>query len=99
MSEHPEESKVYVDTAIGVGGPISPGAEDHLAKALTGKPGIVECVVGHGKLDLRYEPTVVTKSEIIQQIHAVGFQVDDVQSAPSSLVTDAILADDPGAPP
>lgn len=83
----------FVDAEIFVSGADSPTDEKKLLAVLENVAGIEESKMAHGRVDVHYDPTKVTKIEISQKIEAAGYRITDVEAAASSPLTDAGLTD------
>ena len=79
----------FVDAEIFVDGADDPVEEQRLGALLEGRKGIAELSIAHGRVDVRYDPTVVTKVDLVQLISAEGFKIKEVESAASSPITDS----------
>lgn len=92
----------FVDAEISVAGLKSPVDEAKIAETLKPIAGIDEFRINGDRVDLRYDPTFITKKEIAEKIQAAGFGVAEVEAAPSSPIVDAletkpaVCVDDPG---
>ena len=84
-----DELTEFVDAEIFVEGAKEPGEEQRLGSLLDGHAGIAELAIAHGRVDVRYDPTVVTKADLVEIISAGGFKVGEVDSAASSPITDS----------
>jgi copper chaperone CopZ len=86
-----EDLTEYVDAEFSVDGADSAVAEQRILTALEAVSGIAESRVLHGKVEVHYDPTTVTKKEIGEKIEAAGFHITEVEAAPASPIVDLNL--------
>ena len=84
----------YIDAEISVAGIDGPADERTLGEALGKLEGIRDFSLSEGKLDLEYEPVLVTKAEIEEAIARAGFRVAEVETGQASAITDALHGDE-----
>jgi len=84
----------YIDAEIVVSGLEGPADEQKLSEALRKLEGVRDFTITGGKLELEYEPVVVTKAEIGEQIARAGFRVGEVETGQASTIADALHGDE-----
>lgn len=80
----------FVDVEITVRGAENPARQAELSKLLQKFEGIRSLSLAGGKIALTYEPVLVTQHEVLDAIHQAGFETGEVDSSPSSPLSDAL---------
>jgi hypothetical protein len=80
----------YADAEFTVEGLDSPSGEKALQDALANVSGLESLSISHGKVTAHYEPVLLSKKQLEDEIRRAGFRVAKAKTTPSSPLTDAL---------
>lgn len=95
-AQNPEEGlRAYLDAEFTVDGLASPSDERKLLDALEKLPGLRDFGLEDGKLEVTYEPALLTQAQLCAEIQRAGYRVADGITSPASPVADMVEHPEP----
>lgn len=86
----------YMDAEFYVSGLDSPQEEQRLGTLLDGLAGVQKFSFHAGKVTLEYEPAVISKARISEQIEGAGFHISEAEVSSASPIIEAITEQERG---
>ncbi len=80
----------FIDVEISVKNLNSPADVQRLNEMLSKLKGVRTVRIARGRITVEYEPVWVTKWEMEEAIRRMGFELEEIGSAPASPISDAL---------